>query len=272
MLISWRTSRWIRKIVPGPVVAQLQKIYTVYHARLMRRYEKRLQQLFARLFPERPPVVAGGPFQGMKYVETAVGSELIPKLIGSYEMELSGIIEKIARDNYETVLDIGCAEGYYVVGLAMQIPKATVYGFDLEPKAMRLCAEMAAVNEVAAQVIVKGACTPATFDELVHGKTLIICDCEGYEMELLNPEKSPKLIQTDLLVELHGCTDPEVSITEVILERFRPTHKITLIPATFKRDASLFPILNPLEPSDRQLALQEFRANTKEWVFLEQAS
>src|SRR6478672_6897407 len=66
-------------------------------------------------------VVQHGPFKGMKYPGVnSVGSALIPKLLGSYERELHPLIDSICAGQYDQVVDIGCAEGYYAVGLAMR--------------------------------------------------------------------------------------------------------------------------------------------------------
>jgi hypothetical protein len=73
-------------------------------------------------------VVRHGLFYGMKYPSLeAAGSTLYPKLLGSYERELHGIMERIVRTDYATVVDIGCAEGYYAAGLALRLPEARVF-------------------------------------------------------------------------------------------------------------------------------------------------
>jgi hypothetical protein len=40
-----------------------------------------------------------------------------PKWLGTYELELHSIIKGILRAEYNTIIDIGSAEGYYSVGL-----------------------------------------------------------------------------------------------------------------------------------------------------------
>jgi hypothetical protein len=58
----------------------------------------------------------------MAYIPQAVGSALIPKLLGCYEAELHGVIACALNTTYDTIIDIGCAEGYYAVGLALHFP------------------------------------------------------------------------------------------------------------------------------------------------------
>ncbi len=76
--------------------------------------------------------VRAGPFAGMRYVDTSVGSCFIPKLLGTYERELASKVEWICRQQPELVVDIGAAEGYYAIGLAMRIPAARVVAFELD--------------------------------------------------------------------------------------------------------------------------------------------
>ena len=53
-----------------------------------------------------------------------MGSVLIPKLLGSYEQELQPLLQRLAAQNYSEIVDIGCAEGYYAIGLGGCFPRA----------------------------------------------------------------------------------------------------------------------------------------------------
>src|ERR1700722_7380135 len=73
----------------------------------------------AQLTAERTrSTVMAGPFAGMGYIESSVGSAHIPKLLGIYEGEIAPCIEQICRSRPELVVDLGAAEGYYAVGAA----------------------------------------------------------------------------------------------------------------------------------------------------------
>ncbi|MFW6312175.1 MAG: hypothetical protein ACOC1K_08070 [Nanoarchaeota archaeon] len=74
---------------------------------------------------------------------------------------------------------------------------------------------------------VKGKCD---FEELkaeCEKKTLIFCDIEGFEKELLDPIKAPCLKKVDLIVESHDCFVP--SITEELVKRFSNSHRIRIV-------------------------------------------
>ena len=114
----------------------------------------------------------------MKYPDQkSVGSALIPKIVGSYESELHQIIGKICNTDYSEIVDIGCAEGYYAVGLAMRIPTARVYAYDINAKAIDLCRQMAQINNVADRVTTGSFCDINTLKSIPFTKkALIISD------------------------------------------------------------------------------------------------
>src|SRR5579862_6564668 len=82
--------------------------------------------------------VVVGPFKGLRYVERAVGSTVQPKLLGIYERELWECVEQAAKIPFETIIDIGAAEGYYSIGMAMRIPAAKNIAFEMNPAGREL--------------------------------------------------------------------------------------------------------------------------------------
>ena len=45
-----------------------------------------------------------GPFAGMKYVADSVGSQYEPKLLGTYESELTGIVNDLCKQRFQTLV------------------------------------------------------------------------------------------------------------------------------------------------------------------------
>jgi hypothetical protein len=114
--------------------AGFAKITTVYTQR------EREQQLITTLSPNKR--VLYGIFSGMDYsLADAAGSRLSPKIIGSYESELHHTYQDIFQNasRYSDVIDVGCAEGYYAVGVAMKMPNVLVHAFDTDAAALSLC-------------------------------------------------------------------------------------------------------------------------------------
>jgi hypothetical protein len=215
---------------------------------------------------ERGLVVQSGPFAGMGYLSEAVCSSLVPKLLGSYEAELHEVLAEILSRDYETVIDVGCAEGYYAVGLALALPRARVHAFDIDARARELCTTLARANKVEERVIVEGECDHERLNSLICGPTLIVCDCEGCELQLLDPELAPELLKSDLLIELHDMIVP--NITPTILSRFAETHEVTLVDAA-ERDPSAFPILKDFDLLTQRTAVAEFRDGPMQWGYLQ---
>ncbi len=101
--------------------------------------------------------VLEGPFKGMAYPVRASEGARAARLLGLYEASLEPVIETIAARPYALVIDIGCAEGYYAVGLARRMPQARVLARDSSDQAQALCRALATANGVADRVQV-GAC------------------------------------------------------------------------------------------------------------------
>lgn len=170
-----------------------------------------------------------GPFEGMRYVDVSQGSCYIPKLLGIYERELHEVVEDLIAARPLTVVDLGAAEGYYAIGLARRLPETRVVAFEMEERGRTALAAMAALNNVAGRVVVRGKCEAddlrAVLDESKN--PAVICDVEGYEDVLLDPGAVPSLAETRILVELHDFIVP--GLCERLTQRFSPTHEVERI-------------------------------------------
>ena len=107
---------------------------------------------------------------------------------------------------YECYIDIGCANGLYVVGLAHINRVATVYAYDIDPAARAATERNATLNGVAARVRIGAEADQAGLAAIIgsHGSTLAISDIEGGELDLVDPVACPALLGADWLIELHG--------------------------------------------------------------------
>ncbi len=222
-----------------------------------------------RIAPDR--VVRQGPFAGMRYVaDRSVGSALMPKLLGSYERELHGLIEAACSRSYDAVVDIGCAEGYYAVGFARRLPNSQVYAYDLKKEARDLCRAMAEGNDVADRVHIETRCDPEALLKLPLGqRALIVSDCEGFEKELFTPTVAAALADHDLLIEIHDFIDIETSPR--LVEVFRNTHRLTRIPTLddiAKAHQYSYAELDGYDLAARRQLLAENRKTAMEWFFL----
>lgn len=173
--------------------------------------------------------VRRGPFAGLHYMsgQEHISGHLIPKLVGSYERQLQAWFQEWSTDAFDLVIDVGCAEGYYAVGLARAMPNVHVRAYDTYGPAREDCAELARANGVQARVLIGGTCTPSTLAEFPERRVALLSDCEGYEKTLLDPSIAPNLRGWSIIVEQHDLIDPTISAT--IRQRFGDTHDIEVV-------------------------------------------
>ena len=232
----------------------------------LRHLAKWRSELIANTLAERSgTVVLSGPFKGMKYPVRASEGSRSARLIGAYEASLAQVIEEIASRRYKLVVDVGSAEGYYAVGLALRLPLARVLARDENPRAQALCREMAEANGLSDRIEIGGRMTHADFDQCKGKKSLVVCDIEGAEAELLDPSLAPGLLKADILVEAHDCLRPGLSA--LIAGRFRASHEVRVIGRAL--DASGLPDwMESLSDLDRLIALWEWRSGPTPWLWM----
>ena len=228
----------IRKLVENKIT---WKILNFFHRVFYRfQFEKELIQIEIKqkeMFEKEAVLkkkysnltVADGPFKGMIYPDfIAYGSAMYPKLLGCYESELNSSLEVLLKADYHSIFDIGCAEGYYAVGVAMRQPNALVYAYDIDVKAMEACEKMAKLNKAEKYMRFGTFCSPETLIGMdFEKKSLIFSDCEGYEMDLFTPEVVKNLKNCDLIIELHDLYTEKISPS--IIDAFSASHQIKLV-------------------------------------------
>lgn len=211
-------------------------------------------------------VVQSGPFNGMDYALRATEGSGSARLLGAYEASLVPIIETIIARAYPLVIDIGSAEGYYAVGLARRMQGSRILARDENPAAQDRCRRLAALNGVADRVEIGGRMDHADFAVCLTQPTLILCDIEGAEATLLDPDAAPGLRQADILVECHDVMQP--GLTDLLAQRFAATHSVTRIDRQI--DAAALPAWMEEWPDlDRLIALWEWRGGPTPWLWMQ---
>jgi predicted RNA methylase len=163
----------------------------------------------------------------MRYIDSQAGGAHLPKLLGIYERELNLCVEQACTLNFPLIVDIGAAEGYYAVGMALRNPTARVIAFEMDSGARAALAEKVRLNDVENRVEIRGRCEPEDLERVLAdtSRPFVICDTEGYEAVLLDPAVAPSLRRASIIVELHEFVEKRIS--EKIRARFVTTHKIT---------------------------------------------
>ena len=211
------------------------------------------------------PTIRAGIFAGMTYVEAATEGALVARLMGVYEAELHPHLEALIGDGVECVVDVGCAEGYYAVGLAHRFPALQIYAHDISETARTACAELAARNNVSDRVIIGGEFGPRDFEAFAARNTLVLVDAEGAEVDILDPALSPALAGMKIIVETHNVF--RASARETLLQRFEPTHEIVEV-RTRPKAFDPPPWLDDLSELDILLATWEWRERLTPWLVM----
>lgn len=224
-----------------------------------------------KLFPLRM-TVASGPFAGMKYLNTSIGSSLAAKILGTYEKELHSTIFRILSLSFVRVVNVGAGEGYYAVGLAFSHPsRPRVVAFESNATGQKTISSLAELNQVQ-PILINGFCDAENLTAAIcdSQSTLIVCDVEGFEKDLLNPETVTGLSKAWILVEVHDFIDREIGT--LLKDRFRETHSILEIWSETRNTKDL-PHTNALAkllPTGIQLrAMAEGRPERMRWFWME---
>jgi SAM-dependent methyltransferase len=179
-----------------------------------------------------PARVPSGPFAGMIFPDLKDrGGGWLPRLLGTYESELSDAVERVIASEPERVIDIGCAEGYYAVGFALRLPRTYVDAYDIVEAERLLCDAMARANGVEERVLLKQRCDEQILlrtDPMKH--CLVLADCEGAERDLITTNVAHHLRKSWFLIECHDLVIP--GMTDLMLSRLAQTHKCTVIQST----------------------------------------
>jgi hypothetical protein len=210
-----------------------------------------------------------GEFAGMNF-KPARGraNQYYSKLMGVYEKELAPIWRGLRGRPYDLILNVGAAEGYYSVGLALTLPGARVIAFEASAGFRNTLARLAAANRVS--VAIHGFCDQPQLIRAVEGahRALVFLDIEGFEYELLVPNSIRQLNGCDVLLETHEFVG--VSKVQEMIRRFSATHDVSVIPAQRRRLADLpFEVPNslPLRVGLFEL-VQEHRSYPQEWLWM----
>ena len=202
----------------------------------------------------------------MSYLPLASSHTDLPMLVGTYEAEIAPAIEEICGAGCDRIVDIGAAEGYYAVGMALRNPNATVLGFEANPSVRHYFRRLARLNGVRGRLRIAGECTTAALEAALKSaeRPAVLCDCEGAEGLLLDPRCVPSLGRALILVETHeGMV---AGVERHLFERFSPTHDIEVIRSR-PRTRDDLPVGCDLTDAEAGAAMDEYR-RWAEWMFM----
>lgn len=216
--------------------------------------QRRKRDGLDRLAERLPDMVQDGPFQGMRLHQARIAEIDAPmaKLLGTYELELYDVIERML-DEGRSFLDIGSADGYYAVGMAYR--GAHVVAYDIARSARDLCLQTARLNGV--QVHQRARYKPQD-----AGPSFVLCDVEGAEREIFT--SSLPYRHAVVLIEVHEGSVPGTSA--YLQGVFSHTHSCAVIGQQPRETPEA---IVGWAQDERRAAVDEYRHPALHWLLFE---
>jgi SAM-dependent methyltransferase len=188
-----------------------------------------------------------------------------PKLLGCYEQEVVALIDRLRKDRFDRVVNVGCAEGFFAVGVALLLAPVQVIAVDTDEAALRATMANAELNGVAARVETRLGIDGKGLAEIAgeFPRCLVISDCEGFETQLFSHETISCLNESTCIIECHDF--PGSNVLSELSSRFCDTHGIESIEEG-ARNPNRYEVLRGLDSMDRWLAVSEGRPRTMRWL------
>ncbi|WP_375408670.1 hypothetical protein [uncultured Methylobacterium sp.] len=187
----------------------------------------------AAIYEAAGGVVQDGPFGGLRLGRTIHwGHDMIAMLLGQYEQEVAAALFARDLETYSVFVDIGAANGYFAVGMALKAGLPVV-AFEIDPASRSVIRANAALNGI--DLDLREEATPAALEAVLgrvegraKGRALILVDIEGAELAVLDPAAAPNLAAADLVVENH-VVEGRASVA-ILAERLAATHDAVPLP------------------------------------------
>lgn len=245
-----------RAVAPGFMASRARR-----HARTVRAQKGVLADA-EMVFSATGGIVQGGPLEGLRYPDEMVPDLDAPAamLLGAYEEEIQDGLEEALSKNPPLCVDIGAGVGHYAVGLARRV--SSVVAFEDSSRAQASCERLAAFNDVAERVEIRGHADAEALDGLDLANALVLSDCEGGEAIVFTEETIGMLDTATVVIELHESLTP--GITDLLRKRFAPTHEAEIL-CQRPRDPRRYPGLRHLPESRHDLALSDLRDHRDMW-------
>src|SRR5262245_13376712 len=192
-------------------------------------------------------------------------------LLGTYELEIQGVLEQICQSAYSLMIDIGADNGYYVCGLKRRRPEIRIVAFEAVLAKHAAIRDLMRENAVEHGTTILGLCDQTSLQSQLHdeARPLVFCDIDGAEVELLDVDRVPGLTRTDILVETHdGIRE---GTTDLLVQRFARTHDVQVLPERARRASDAPPGI-PLSGAEAVAAMDEFRGFPQAWLWIDRKS
>jgi hypothetical protein len=235
--------------------------------RKMNVFEYHLARIFCKLrlgFDlNHMSTVKSGPFLGMKLCSKGTWAGHGARLIGTYEKELAWIVESVPLLNIQHVIDVGCADGYYICGFLYKYESIHGTAYDLSRRARWCTFSAAKANCILGRMSIEKFFDANKFQAKTDARELLFLDCEGFESQIINEVTIVKFENTAILVECHDHIVP--NITSTLADIMQYSHDLVFVQSQERTELD---IPENLQNASTPLAdMQELRPCVMTWIW-----
>ena len=215
------------------------------------------------IFEKFNGVVQDGIFKNLKFKINRLG--LHSKILGIYENQLQMYIKDAINKKPNLIINIGCGDGYYGLGIANILKESKCILVDTNKSELQSAEQNAQANNLL-NVEFKLNIEDEEINELCssNDKSFIIIDAEGWEINLLDHEKFNQFQNASLLIECHDFIHK--NITNNLINKFLFSHKIFVIDDCKK--SIMFDFLDFLTLEDKLFIQSEGRPTAMKWLYM----
>jgi hypothetical protein len=235
--------------------------------RIKNSIQKRIKLLEKELKIISKKIVMNGCYSGMKLTENYKWNDYdyCSKVLGLYEKEVQ---QKLAEFTSDYFVNLGCAEGYHLLGQIFSKKKKISIGFESNNSFIEVLKKSADENCISERLQLFGKADDNFVDFLIKKKidlnnSCFLIDIEGDEFSILNKENLDKLKKSRLIIEFHPTKDEKKNVEFLTSLRFYFNLEIL---KTSERDLSVYNKLKNFSDIDRWLMVSENRPNLMNWI------
>lgn len=231
----------------------------------VKEYRKKIAR---RLFDEANGIVDRGPFKGMHLGEEIHWgkADVAAKIYGLYESEVLDIIKD---KTFDSLVNLGAADGYYPIGMLMKKMIDHAYCFEENPLGTKYINENAKLNHLDGGISMYGRADSQFHNQLpkgiAGGNNLLLCDIEGGEFDLFTDEVISAFKQSTFIIEIHDFKfDNGKDRRQVLMDAFKD-FDVEMVQSKPKQWSDISQI-TALGDNDRALVCSEGRRVLGEWL------
>ena len=183
----------------------------------MNYFEKIVFEIFTLINKKQ---IFSGKFKDLNFIKSVRGSEFSPKYFGTYENELDPYFNLFTG---AILIDIGCDDGYYSIGLLKNKYVKQVYAFEINEYSIKNLIKNINSNLFKSDKLIFQEMFVSSFESIEKcfdnsNEFLIKCDIEGGEYSLFSDEmiEAISAYKCSLIIETHINSELE----EEMIKRF----------------------------------------------------